>query len=122
MVFSLSLRFWFVILSIIGGLQLIYRLILMFAPSIRNRMLKRKVAEVYEDSLERILNKIGYSEWFLLKLLAVNIDTLRFGELCEHINRGLNAKSPNGRISSLSPTPSYSKEPSDDEPFLTKQV
>lgn len=112
-------RFWFVILSIIGGLQLVYRVALMFLPRVRHSMLKRKVARPFQGAVNIILQQTGYAEWFVLKLLAVNIDTLRFGELCDHIKTVLVERTPNGRISSISPTPSYSKNPSvsDEETF-----
>lgn len=110
---------------IIGGLQLIYRLVLVLLPGLRNNILKHKVAKKYQHSMVEVLEQTGYAEWFLLKLLSVNIDTWKFGELCEHIKTVLYERTPNGRIASVSPAPSYKKSVNgsdDDEPFTTKPL
>jgi len=119
----LFLWFWFVILIIIGGLQLIYRVLLVLLPGLRNNIIKRKVARKYQDSTMEMLGKTGYAEWFLLRLLSVNIDTFKFGELCEQINSVLYQRSPNGRVASASPDLSYTKGNENeyvDEPFIDK--
>lgn len=107
---------------IIGGLNLIYRAVLMFVPGLRTSILRQKVARQYQDSLSKVLQDTTYAEWFILNILSVNIDTLKFGELVDHIREALHKKTVNGRISSVSPAPSYTKNgsTSDDEPFLSK--
>jgi len=109
------LWFWFVFLSIIGGLQLIYRAMLIFMPRLRRVLLRRHVSPNFRGSIDLILNSTDYSEWFLLKILAMNIDRIRFGELCEHISTLLHRKTANGRLTSVSPTMSFEKNsPTDD--------
>jgi len=119
----LFLWFWFVCLIIIGGLQLIYRAVLVLLPGLRNKIIKHKVAPKYHTSATEMLGKIGYPEWFLLKLLSVNIDTMKFGELVEQINYLLYKRSPNGRVASASPDLSYTKDDNEyvDEPFIDKE-
>lgn len=58
------------------------------------------------NPLNDILSGMGYSDWFVLKKLNANINSIRFGELCEGIKIELKSKSPGGRLSS-SPLPAY---------------
>jgi len=109
------LWFWFVILSIIGGLQLVFRAMLLFIPRLRRVLLRRYVSSKFRRSIDMILDSTDYSEWFLLKILAMNIDSIRFGELCEHICKLLHRKTANGRMTSVSPTMSFEKNNPDDE-------
>jgi len=108
------LWFWFVFLSVIGGLQLIYRAMLLFMPRLRRALLRRHVSPNFRRSIDMILDSTDYSEWFLLKILAMNIDRMRFGELCEHICTLLHRKTANGRVTSVSPTMSFEKNNPDD--------
>jgi len=117
------LWFWFVILGIIGILAIVYRCVMVFVPRLRFSLLQRRVARKYTEALKRVLEMTGYADWFVLKLLSDNIDSIRFGELCDQIQDVLKQKSPNGRISHTpSSTPSFHKSHDDDidKPFLDK--
>jgi len=113
--FFFHLRFWFVITAIISGIALLFRLAFLFLPGIRNHVLRGKVSPDYKDSLDYVLGKVEYADWFILNLISNNVNTIRFGELCESIKLALIKRVDMSEISRLSspspsPPPTYPSE------------
>jgi hypothetical protein len=105
--YRMNCRFWFVIISIIGGLALIYRLVLLFFPGVRNTAIRQKVSRQYMSSLNEVLQSIGYSDWFVLNLISNNVNSVRFGELCVSIKTTLYKRKDIKEMSRMnSPSPS----------------
>jgi type III secretory pathway component EscS len=82
------LWFWYIILAVIGGVALIYRLLVILLPGLRQRLILRRIPKDQQYDC-RFLSRLGYSDWFLLKRISSNINTIRFGELCTAINASL---------------------------------
>lgn len=91
----------------IGILALVYRVALIALRGIRHTLLRRRTDPRYINALEYCLTNASYADWFVLKKLNTNINTIRFGELLEGIKAELVKRSPSGRLSPSSPLPAY---------------
>lgn len=83
------LWFWFIILAIITGLAIIYRFATIFSSYLRFRLLQSKATSVKDDSLERISNRLNFGDWFLLYLLAKNINSYIFRDVANVVAKQL---------------------------------
>lgn len=82
------LWFWFVILSILSGLELVYRLCTIVSVQFRARLLcshGRSGNEKYAYNCVFISDKTGIGDWFLLSHLGKYMDPLYFGELVNRL-------------------------------------
>ncbi|CAL8137980.1 unnamed protein product [Orchesella dallaii] len=102
------LWFWFIILFCLGLLAVLYRVAVFAFPGIRNLLIRRRTDPRYRDALNYVLRGMSYPDWFVLRKLNDNINTIRFGELVQGIKAELMKKSPEGRLSS-SPLPAYAE-------------
>lgn len=108
----------------IGILALIYRLVVIVFPGIRNLLIRRRTDRRYIESLNYVLHSSGmsYADWFVLKKLNDNINTIRFGELCEGIKAELRKSSVEGRLSPSSPLPAYTTDSDNDKSFFDDNI
>ena len=89
---SLTYRFWFIIVSVISGVSLIYRLATIFGPQIRNHLLRSKARLVDPEYINTIANKCKVGDWFILYQLGRNMDPLIFRELIQDLARRLEGR------------------------------
>lgn len=73
--------FWFVILAILGGCLLIYRIVIMVSGQARFLLLTCVTSLTSRKDIKALIPTICYGDWFLLYLLADNIDNLHFRQL-----------------------------------------
>ncbi|XP_064481472.1 innexin inx2-like [Ornithodoros turicata] len=81
------LWFWFVILSVPSGLAIIYRSVLLLWPAARFHVLKLSARLANSTSLERVLKRCDVGEWFLLDLLAKNMDPVHYRDLISDLEK-----------------------------------
>lgn len=82
------LWFWYIILAVILSLLVIYRLVIIFVPKIRPRLLHARSRTLSRDMAERVSRHTDVGDWWLLYMLARNIDPLIYSELiCELAKR-----------------------------------
>lgn len=75
------LWFWFIALSILSGISLIYRLVVIMAPQVRLLLLRaRSRLSLYED-VENVANKCQIGDWFVLYQLGMNINPVIYKEI-----------------------------------------
>lgn len=74
------LWFWFVILSILSGLVLIYRILTILCGYVRHITLPFGHQVEYKNELKFVVNKGQIGDWFLLVQLKKNMDGLIFKE------------------------------------------
>ena len=103
------LWFWFVILAIISGFIMIYRLATIFFPRLRYITLRSRarISDRYHLRLVMETSKIG--DWFLLHLLCKNLDPLNFRELMQELTKELNEEGERFNNPHESETPFNSK-------------
>jgi len=74
------LWFWFIILTVITGMQVIYRFIVLAVPRLREILLKSRSRLTMMYKVESVCRRQGMGDWFLLYQLGKNIDPLIFKE------------------------------------------
>jgi len=74
------LWFWFIILTVITGMQVVYRIIVLLLPRAREMLLKSRSRLSMMYKIESICRRLGIGDWFILYQLGKNIDPLIFKE------------------------------------------
>ncbi len=84
------LWFWFVILSIITGIFLVYRLILICSRAARKSALRARANLLVDEwTIGRIVDRITIGDWFFLMQLGMNLDPFVFAKLLQAIDAAL---------------------------------
>lgn len=76
------LWFWLIILAVVTGLNLVYRLAVLMVPSLRLFMLRR-LASPSLDSSTMVVNRVPIADYFLLHLLGKNLEGFLFNGLID---------------------------------------
>ena len=83
------LWFWFVIVSIITGVQVIYRLAVLVMPRLREILLRTRARLAPMIKIETICRKSRLGDWFLLYQLGKNMDPLVFRDFINDLYKKL---------------------------------
>ncbi|VEN52273.1 unnamed protein product [Callosobruchus maculatus] len=86
------LWFWFIFLSVLSGISLIYRCCVIVGPKMRLYLLRAKCRIASSDQVETIANKCEVGDWFVLYQLGKNIDPLIFKEVMSDLAKKLEGK------------------------------
>lgn len=79
------LWFWLIILSVLSGLTLVYRIVTLLLPTTRSLMLRLTLIAT-TSAAEKVLCSLPFGDYFLLSLLAKNIDGFLFNDLLEDLS------------------------------------
>ncbi|KAG8190389.1 hypothetical protein JTE90_022032 [Oedothorax gibbosus] len=77
--------FWFIILAILDGLLLLFRLAAILSPSVRLFLMKRVTNLTPRGVIKSIVRQISYGDWFLLYFLSGNIDDIHFCKFADQL-------------------------------------
>lgn len=94
------LWFWFVFLTLVTGLTIIYRVLIIFSPRIRVYLLRMRFRLVKRESVEIIVRLSKMGDWFLLYVLGENIDMFIYRDVIHELAQKLSTTS-NGHNSSM---------------------
>ena len=83
------LWFWFVIVSIITGVQVIYRMAVLVMPRLREILLRARSRLVPMYKIETICRESRPGDWFLLYQLGKNMDPLVFRDFINDLYKKL---------------------------------
>jgi hypothetical protein len=86
------LWFWFLVLSLVTALALLYRAAVIVAPQIRLYILQSRCRLATRDQIRAIHRKCHIGDWFLLYRLSYNIDPLVYDELMVDLANRLEGK------------------------------
>ncbi|CAH1176180.1 unnamed protein product [Phaedon cochleariae] len=86
------LWFWFILLSVLSGISLLYRVAVVVGPKIRLYLLRTQCRIAAPDQMETIANKCEIGDWFVLYQLGKNIDPLIFKEVINDLAKKLEGK------------------------------
>ncbi|GFV74751.1 innexin inx2 [Trichonephila clavipes] len=86
------LWFWFIILAVLSGLVLAYRLVLIFWPKSRFLVTSSRARLVKHDNLHIVLSKFKLGDWLILDMLSKNLETLNFRDVVNDVARSLEVK------------------------------
>lgn len=75
------LWFWFCFLFICTVIALIYRLFTITSQKVRTLAIQSQCKIVNTQALEQVVTKMNPGDWFVLDLLAKNLDPLNFCDL-----------------------------------------
>ena len=81
------LWFWFVILSIITGLHLTFRLAVSALPVAREILLRTRARLVPSTKVEAICRQSGFGDWFILYQLGKNMDSMIFRDVINGLHQ-----------------------------------
>lgn len=87
------LWFWFVILAVVSGLVLVYRSVLFLWPPARFHVLRSRARLTSAAYLQRVLDRCQLGEWFVLDLLAKNVDAVHYRDFISDLEKQLEGKS-----------------------------
>ncbi|XP_043206572.1 innexin inx2-like [Amphibalanus amphitrite] len=94
------LWFWLVILSILSGLALLYRLLTIFSSSTRARLLRQHGGvlgpntETTRDTVDRLIPRFQYGDWYLMHSLGKSMGNLTFTDVLKALEKQLSRSSP----------------------------
>lgn len=84
------LWFWFIFLSVLSGLALLYSTVIVVLPSIRETILKRRFRFGTPAGVSAVVDKTQVGDFLLLHLLGQNMNMVVFGEILDELSRRLN--------------------------------
>ncbi|XP_018021806.1 innexin inx2 [Hyalella azteca] len=87
------LWFWFIIVAIISGIGLLYRLATFLAP-FRQILLRTRSRLASQEDVEAVSRKCQIGDWFLLYQLAKNMDPLIYREFITELALKFQGKEP----------------------------
>lgn len=83
------LWFWFILLSIVSGLVLVYRIVLVFCKNARCCVLACRCNGVDKFLLKNLVIKSEYGDWFLLNMMCKNVNAIHYKNFIEELSRQL---------------------------------
>jgi len=86
------LWFWFITVSIITGIQVVYRVMVLASPKLREMLLKVRSRLTPQHQVEHLCEKFKIGDWFLLYQLGKNIDPLIFKEFISELYRSMDSQ------------------------------
>lgn len=89
------LWFWLAFLAIVTTIILIYRAFVIFFPSIRLTLLKKRARLVEKNNLRELLELTDLGDWFLLMQIGKNVDTINYRDIVEKLRLSLRSLSQN---------------------------
>jgi len=98
------LWFWFILLSMITGMWLIYRLLTVCSRALRKAALRTRTNMTVDAvTVDRITDRVTIGDWFFLMQLGANLDPFIFGRLLRRIDSALlNAYGGSGTLNNAS--------------------
>lgn len=106
------LWFWFILLTLLTALTIVYRVLIIFSPRMRVYLLRMRFRLVKRESVEIIVRLSKMGDWFLLYVLGENIDMFIYRdvihELAQKLSTTSNGHNPSTMGSSkqlISPSP-----------------
>jgi len=77
------LWFWFIFLAIVSSIHFVYRLVVIFIPFLREKLLNARARTVPAYKINDICQNTSRGDWFILYQLGKNIDPIIFKEFLE---------------------------------------
>ena len=75
------LWFWFIMLAVVTGLALLYRLVLLLSPQMRLHLLTERAGLAPQGQVAVVGRKCQIGDWFVLHQMGKNMDPIAFKEL-----------------------------------------
>ena len=87
------LWFYFLLLAVLTGMVVFYRLIIIVSPRMRAYLLYIRFRLIKKECINIIIKKAQMGDWFLLYMLGQNVDSMIFKEVIHELARRLGYQS-----------------------------
>lgn len=91
------LWFWYIILAVVLSMLVIYRCIIIFVPRVRARLLHARSRTLPIEMAEAVSRRTDLGDWWLLYMLARNIDPLIYREVISELAKKMGEQAGAGR-------------------------
>jgi len=81
----LFLWFWFVLLFIIGTIQMIFEIAVFAMPSFRSFVISRQTGAFNSGEMKKFIERCNHGDWFILHLIGKNTNKYFFFDLVEKL-------------------------------------
>lgn len=88
------LWFWFIILSVLSGLAILYSAAIVMMPTTREAVLKRRFRSATGLQIENLIRRIQIGDFLMIHLLGQNINVTSYGEVLHSLMAHLNEDRP----------------------------
>ena len=95
--------FWFIILACLFGVLVLYRLCLLFIPSLRPRVMHQHNKAVPLEVLTAFTSKTSIGDWWILYVLSKNIDPLIYRDIMSKLAKEIETNASNNDYRSSAP-------------------
>lgn len=95
----IALWFWFIILTVLTSLCIGYRGLLLGCPKLRYLALRRVARVTPGKQLKKVLRKTSYGDWFVIFLLAQNMDPMNFRDFLSELTSEIATPLPEEKLS-----------------------
>jgi len=84
------LWFWFIVLAVLTGCNLVFRVVQYFYPNVRDRMVKLENLghldkDIQRSHIDSVVTRLAYPDWLILFYLAKCMDKMNFGCLISNL-------------------------------------
>jgi hypothetical protein len=86
------LWFWFIVVSILTGLALIYRITVILIPKLRQTLLGLRAKNVDPYKIQEICSVQTLTDWFMIYQMGKNMDPLIFNSFLEELYNQIKGK------------------------------
>lgn len=84
------LWFWFILLSILSGLAILYSAAIVMMPTTREAALKRRFRTAPPNQIENLVRRIQIGDFLMIHLLGQNINVTSYSEVLHSLMNRLN--------------------------------
>ncbi|KAF2358626.1 Innexin [Trinorchestia longiramus] len=95
--------FWFIILAVLFGVLIIYRILLLTVPGLRPRVMHQHNRAVPMEALEVFTKKTKIGDWWILYVLSKNIDPLIYKDIMAKLAKEIETNDSNNPYPSSAP-------------------
>ncbi|XP_077292829.1 optic ganglion reduced isoform X1 [Arctopsyche grandis] len=86
--------FWYIILAILLSLLVIYRLVIIFVPEVRPRLLRARNKMLSREMAKSLAKKCDVGDWWLLYMLGRNMDPFIYTEVVSELTKRMDSDNP----------------------------
>ncbi|EDW26707.1 GL14652 [Drosophila persimilis] len=76
---------WFLLIAIISGVNILFRLAMLSIKSLREKMIRSQLSFMTKRHVQRALRDLTIGDWFLLMKVSVNVNPVLFGDLMQEL-------------------------------------
>lgn len=87
-------RFWFIILSVLSGLAILYSAAIVMMPTTREAVLKRRFRSATALQIENLIRRIQIGDFLMIHLLGQNINVTSYCEVLHSLMTQLDEDQP----------------------------